>query len=526
MKTPSADTIDSLASRHEAVFHRPVLERWRAPIILTVVGAYLIFAWSLFGIGTAFKNGNWDIAGNYLADWISYEVRPDIEYDGDYLQVEFPRFSPLGSDPDPVWLRKTTDNVEREVIVDTGGGIGTETSTRSRVNSFMMPGAPGTQEGGTGDTSLGNSFMAPQAQTARPAEEINTSGRTQMVTQTVVTRVDLELGPARINIEPGQVSVDYHGETFVVDVVPDTSVTANGPLPQWAQQMQAGGDILMKFGFAGTLEVENDEVKVRHRFLGWENFWFDTASPFWGMGFAEVMRTISSGDRIKPEMSNLALAWDNFLYNAEWQHADVWIKLLQTIVMAFVGTLFATLLAFPLSFAAARNITRSWIANQFIKRLFDFLRCVDMLIWALFFTRAFGPGPLAGISAIFFTDTGTLGKLYAEALENVDDKQREGIRSVGASPVLVQRYGVVPQVLPVFASQSLYFWESNTRSATIIGAVGAGGIGLKLWEAMRTNADWENVAYMVLLVLATVFIFDSISNAIRSRLIGREPKAA
>ncbi|MCB1451347.1 MAG: phosphonate ABC transporter, permease protein PhnE, partial [Nitratireductor sp.] len=96
------------------------------------------------------------------------------------------------------------------------------------------------------------------------------------------------------------------------------------------------------------------------------------------------------------------------------------------------------------------------------------------------------------------------------------------VKSVGAQPLLVQRYGVVPQVLPLFASQALYFWESNTRSATIIGAVGAGGIGLKLWEAMRTNQDWENVAYMVILILIVVFIFDGISNALRSRLIGRQ----
>ena len=94
---------------------------------------------------------------------------------------------------------------------------------------------------------------------------------------------------------------------------------------------------------------------------------------------------------------------------------------------------------------------------------------------------------------------------------------------MGASPVLVQRYGVVPQVLPIFISQSLYFWESNTRSATIIGAVGAGGIGLKLWEAMRTNSDWENVAYMVLLILIVVFVFDNISNALRKRLVSRRP---
>ena len=236
-----------------------------------------------------------------------------------------------------------------------------------------------------------------------------------------------------------------------------------------------------------------------------------------------MLSLILSGDRIKPEMSNAALAWDNILNNAEWQHGDVWLKLGQTIVMAFVGTVFASLLAFPLAFAAARNITRSRIVNQVAKRLFDFLRSVDMLIWALFFTRAFGPGPLAGISAIFFTDTGTFGKLYSEALENIDDRQREGIRSVGATPVLVQRYGVVPQVLPLFISQSLYFWESNTRSATIIGAVGAGGIGLKLWEAMRTNSDWENVAYMVLLILIVVFVFDNISNALRKRLVNSQP---
>src|SRR5690606_28533775 len=103
---------------------------------------------------------------------------------------------------------------------------------------------------------------------------------------------------------------------------------------------------------------------------------------------------------------------------------------------------------------------------------------------------------------------------------NVDGKQREGMKSVGAHPVSVNRYGVVPQVLPVFVSQSLYFWESNTRSATVIGAVGAGGIGLKLLETMGTNSDWDKVAYMVLLILLVGFLFDDLSTAIRQRLIG------
>ena len=311
-------------------------------------------------------------------------------------------------------------------------------------------------------------------------------------------------------------------ETLAITVAPDGTVTAEGPLPAWAEQEAPGDSITMSFGFSGSVEIEGDEVKVRQRFWGWENFVFDPNSPFWGKSFGEVASLVFSGERIKPEMSNAALAWNNILNNAEWQHGDVWLKLGQTIVMAFVGTVLASLLAFPLAFIAARNITQSRIVNQVAKRLFDFLRSVDMLIWALFFTRAFGPGPLAGISAIFFTDTGTFGKLYSEALENIDDRQREGIRSVGAAPVLVQRYGVVPQVLPIFISQSLYFWESNTRSATIIGAVGAGGIGLKLWEAMRTNSDWENVAYMVLLILIVVFVFDNISNFLRKRLVNSQ----
>ena len=222
----------------------------------------------------------------------------------------------------------------------------------------------------------------------------------------------------------------------------------------------------MHFGFAGRVEVESDEVKVRHRFLGWENFLFDTNSPFWGKPLGRGgVAGLSRPTGIDPTASNLALAWNNILNNAEWQHGDVWIKLLQTIVMAFVGTLLASLLAFPLSFAGgAQHHAQPGRSTRCLKRFFDFLRSVDMLIWALFFTRAFGPGPLAGISAIFFTDTGTLGKLYSEALENIDDKQREGVRSVGAAPMLVQRFGVMPQVLAGVRSASRSISGNRTRA--------------------------------------------------------------
>jgi len=321
----------------------------------------------------------------------------------------------------------------------------------------------------------------------------------------------------RLDVTPGRVDVYLNGTVYPVTI---DSNAATAPADAPSALRQDGAKVLVDYGFEGQAEIRPAQVYVQRRFLGWANFLFDTKSAFWGKSWGELAHLATIGERLDPERSNIGHMRDDFLGNNVWQHADILSKLLQTLVMAFVGTLLGTLFAFPLAFIAARNITRNRAANWGMKRLFDFLRSVDMLIWALFFTRSFGPGPIPGIAAIFFTDAGALGKVYSEAVENVDDKQREGVKSVGAPSVIVNRFGVVPQVLPVFISQSLYFWESNTRSATVIGAVGAGGIGLKLLEAMGTNADWDKVAYMVLLILMVVFLFDNVSNAIRSRLIG------
>ena len=321
----------------------------------------------------------------------------------------------------------------------------------------------------------------------------------------------------RLDISTTQVDVYVDGVAYPVTITADGAYAPAGVPPAIVQDRQK---VLVNYGFAGQAEIRDNQVAVQRRFFGWANFLYDPKSPLWGNDLFSTIGLVFSGDRVDPAMSNGQLVLKEWLGNQAWQHGDILTKLMQTLVMAFVGTLLATLFAFPLAFIAARNITQNRPANMFMKRFFDFIRSVDMLIWALFFTRGFGPGPIPGIAAIFFTDTGALGKVYAEALENVDDKQREGMQSVGASPLSVNRYGVVPQVLPVFVSQSLYFWESNTRSATVIGAVGAGGIGLKLLESMGTNSDWDKVAYMVLLILLVVFLFDNISNAIRSRLIG------
>ena len=517
MTALSATDTDALVARYPEVFHPSLFKRFRGLLITIAVAAYMIFAWNFLHVGKVFSNGNWGIAGAYLADWISYEVRPDIDFKDGYLAVSFPRFSPLGDDPHPDWIAEQQE--EMEIMPEAAD---TSNQTSSSPFSFMAPDAPTADNPAASAapaSSSSFSFMAPDAPTAdNPAMTGNEADAAEPEQRTVTTRAVVHIGPGTVEIEPGLVTLHRGSESLVVKVIRNEAVLPQGPLPEWAEQKYENEKVVADFGFDGRVEVQDYKVKVRHRFLGWENFIFDTNSPFWNRSAGEVLSLIVSGDRIEPDRSNLMLAIDNFLNNAEWQHGDVWLKLLQTIVMAFVGTLFASMIAFPLSFLAARNITPNLLLNQSLKRFFDFLRSVDMLIWALFFTRAFGPGPLAGISAIFFTDTGTLGKLNAETLENIDDKQREGIKSLGASPVLVQRYGVMPQILPVFLSQSLYFWESNTRSATIIGAVGAGGIGLKLWEAMRTNQDWENVFYMVILILMVVYVFDSISNKLRSKL--------
>ena len=210
------------------------------------------------------------------------------------------------------------------------------------------------------------------------------------------------------------------------------------------------------------------------------------------------------------------LVWKDFW---SWDFTGILLGLVQSIAMAFLGTLIAATLALPLAFLAARTVVANPILRNLVRRLFDFLRGVDRLIWALVYVRAFGLGPLAGTLAILTADTGELGKLFSEALENVDGKQVEGVRSTGASRLQIFRFGFLPQIFPVILSQALYYMESNTRSATIMGVVGAGGIGLQLSERMRVQY-WDQAAFIVLLILVTVALIDWASGLLRRRLIG------
>ncbi len=296
----------------------------------------------------------------------------------------------------------------------------------------------------------------------------------------------------------------------------DTVLPA-GPVPEWLS------DNPKKFNARPTLDrrvqVTRTKIEIHNYFAGWENFWFPFSSELHGMSFSQLWALALSSDRIDPEQSNMSLILHEFLDNPDWQHGEIFTALLETIMMAVLGTVTAAFFGLPLAFLAARNFTPSRILRFGTRRLFDFLRGIDMLIWSLIFIRAFGLGPLTGALAIAFTDTGSLGKLFSEALENIDNRQVEGVRATGASQVQRYRFGVIPQILPVFVSQVLYYLESNTRSATVIGALGAGGIGLMLVETMKTSRDWENTSYIILLTIVVVIAMDQISGLLRRKLI-------
>ena len=203
----------------------------------------------------------------------------------------------------------------------------------------------------------------------------------------------------------------------------------------------------------------------------------------------------------------------------------IYLKALgETLSIALLGTTLAAVLALPVSLLAARNIVPSNLLRFPVRRMFDSIRGVDTLIWALVWINVVGLGPFAGVLAIAVSDFGSFGKLFSEAIEGADRKQVEGIRASGGNALHEIRFGLMPQVLPVIAGQVLYFIESNTRSATIIGIVGAGGIGLQLAEQIRV-LEWQKVSFLILMILVAVAAIDWISGKLRYAIIGQRAVA-
>ena len=223
---------------------------------------------------------------------------------------------------------------------------------------------------------------------------------------------------------------------------------------------------------------------------------------------------INGLNKMKPILLSM-ITWNDFL---SWNFNSIFVGILQTLAMAFLGTVAASVISIPLGLLASRQVLKINFLRFIIRRFLDFIRGIDILIWALIFVRAFGLGPISGVLAIFIADTGTISKLYSEAADNSDNKQIEGLISSGSTKLSTIRYGLMPQVMPIFISQSLYFFESNSRSAVILGIVGAGGIGLQLSERMKAQY-WDQAFFIIIIILIMVALIDRLSRFLREKII-------
>lgn len=215
--------------------------------------------------------------------------------------------------------------------------------------------------------------------------------------------------------------------------------------------------------------------------------------------------------------SNMLMYLQGFLQPDFLEWRDYLSEMIVTIHIAIWGTMLAIIFAVPFGILCSSNLTPIWL-HQPVRRVMDVCRSVNEMIFAMLFIAAVGLGPFAGVLALWLHTMGILAKLFSEAVESIDPQPVEGIRSTGANPIEVIAYGVIPQVLPLWISFSLYRFESNVRSASVVGMVGAGGIGMLLWDAIRGFQYGSTAAIMIIIVISVVAL-DMISSIIRKLFI-------
>ncbi len=308
-----------------------------------------------------------------------------------------------------------------------------------------------------------------------------------------------------------------------IDIRPEGGkpvLTAPEPIPDWISVAENKVSVTTD---AGRFSYTRSKVETFKYEPGWELWFFTLDSPFYGKSFGELAGLATTATGSTPTRTNLGYMVSRILD----QH-DVAARRRR------LGDLRDDPDGLP------RHDDRSTCgpAARLSSRPATSIRSapcalppagsstssagVDGLIWTIILSRAFGPGPMTGAIAIAITDAGTFGKTFSEALENIDEKQVEGIQSTGANSLQRARFGVIPQITPILLSQILYYLESNTRSATVIGAIVGGGIGLLLTQAIITQKDWEEVAYYMVLIILMVMAMDSLSGWLRRKLIKGE----
>ena len=245
------------------------------------------------------------------------------------------------------------------------------------------------------------------------------------------------------------------------------------------------------------------EVNLRTLFTYFGNF----------VSYFDRILTRDSGQRVWTDFGEWFWGWQK------------WLKLLaETILISYVGTLIGAVLAFALNFFAAQNTSPGPWLRFVVRRLLEFARTVPGIVFALVFVIAFGLGPMAGVLAIAVHSTGALGKLFSEIVENADMKPVEGVRSTGASWLSCMRFAVLPQVSAGYASNALLRFEINVREASVMGFVGAGGIGQELVVAIR-KFYYSDVSAILVTIVLTVFVIDITTGWLRGKLFGREARA-
>jgi phosphonate transport system permease protein len=206
------------------------------------------------------------------------------------------------------------------------------------------------------------------------------------------------------------------------------------------------------------------------------------------------------------------------LYNPIGYLIHVIKKMLETIEIAIWATMFSIIISIPLAYFSSANYTPNRFFYSLSRGLVSFFRAIPELISAMFLVLAFGFGPIAGILALALHSAGFLGKFYAEDIENAEKGPQEALRAVGVSKLKTLRFAVLPQVLPQYVAYNMYILDRNVRMATVIGIVGAGGIGQEL-KGRYDMFDYGHVATILLMIFITVFILDRISSGIRTKLI-------
>ncbi|ENH97757.1 alkylphosphonate ABC transporter permease [Gracilibacillus halophilus YIM-C55.5] len=236
-------------------------------------------------------------------------------------------------------------------------------------------------------------------------------------------------------------------------------------------------------------------------------FWtFSNMTINWGDIFS--MRTIENIDRILPQ----------FLQPAFSETPSILEKMVETVFIAYTGSLAAAIIAVPIAFLAASNMVKHTFWNQCGMWILGAIRAFPEIILAIIFVAAIGPNPFAGVLAIAIGSTGMLGKLYAEIIESIDMNVIEALQASGANKMQIFIYGILPQVLPEFLSYAIYRFEIDVRASSVLGIVGAGGIGMLITFAYM-NRNWEEVGMILLSIIITVTIIDQISGFIRRRLV-------